>query len=87
MALNLPPATPQRPTPGAFVNTPAPNRPALFRAASTQQQLQPAAPVTTAPSLAPLERAARAINTALDKDASYRPLEETLGRKWERAHM
>jgi nuclear pore complex protein Nup155 len=33
------------------------------------------------PSLTPIERAARTVNTMLDKDASYRDLETYLGRK------
>lgn len=82
MAFNMAPATPQRPTPGAFINTPAPGRPGLFRSSSTQQQqLQPAAPTAVAPSLTPIERAARTVNTMLDKDAGYRDLETYLGRK------
>jgi nuclear pore complex protein Nup155 len=86
MALNMNPATPQRPTPGAFVNTPAPNRPGLFRNVSTQQQMAQqqtsVAPAAVVPSLTPIERAARTVNSMLDDDANYRDLETYLGREW-----
>ncbi|KAF2271472.1 non-repetitive nucleoporin-like protein [Westerdykella ornata] len=83
MASSAPPATPQRPTPGAFFNTPAPNRPALFRTSSTQQQLIPSgstAPAVTAPSLSPIDRASRTVSNMLDQDANYRDLETYLGQ-------
>lgn len=81
MSFGMPPATPQRPTPGAFVNTPAPARPGFFRTASSsaQQSVAPAAPSQPAPpELTPIERAARTVNTFLDKDASFRELETHL---------
>lgn len=73
MAFNMPPATPQRPTPGAFINTPA--RPGLHRSASAQQP--PPAPQDT-----PIQRAARTINGMLDKDNRYPSLEQYIGRKY-----
>jgi len=89
MAYNMPPATPQRPGPGAFINTPAPNRPNLQRQSSMsqsqsqppqqhqqQQQALPAPPVET-----PIERAARTINSMLDRDNRYPSLEGYIGRK------
>ncbi|KAF2264081.1 nucleoporin-domain-containing protein [Lojkania enalia] len=76
MAFQMPPATPQRPTPGAFINTPAPNRPGLFRSASSQQsQPQPAPLAAPAQPLAPIERAAKTINDMLAKDKRYPELE------------
>jgi nuclear pore complex protein Nup155 len=83
MSLAMAPATPQRSAPGTFPNTPAPGgRPGLFRAPSTQQQqLQRSAPVASAPSLTPIERAARTVNRMLDKDANFRDLETYLGRR------
>ncbi|KAJ4291851.1 hypothetical protein N0V90_009747 [Kalmusia sp. IMI 367209] len=67
MALNMPPATPQRPTPGAFINTPA--RPRPYSSAPLQQQQAPA-PVET-----PIQRAGRTINSMIDRDNAYRSLE------------
>ncbi|KAF2877656.1 Non-repetitive/WGA-negative nucleoporin C-terminal-domain-containing protein [Massariosphaeria phaeospora] len=78
MALNMPPQTPQRPTPGAFIKTPAPGRQGLFRPASTQQP-QPAQ-LQAPPSETPLERAAHTINGMLKKDASYPSLETYIGQ-------
>jgi len=72
MASNMPPATPQRPTPGAFINTPA--RPGLFQSASVQQQAS--APVDT-----PTQRAARTINGMLDRDNRFPALEQYIGRR------
>ncbi|KAF2684341.1 nucleoporin-domain-containing protein [Lentithecium fluviatile CBS 122367] len=71
MALSMPPATPQRPTPGAFINTPA--RPGLLRSASVQQQAP--APVDT-----PIQRAARTINAMLERDNRYPALEQYVGQ-------
>ncbi|KAH3995531.1 hypothetical protein HBI56_146280 [Parastagonospora nodorum] len=89
MAYNMPPATPQRPGPGAFINTPAPNRPNLQRQSSMsqsqsqppqqqqqqQQQALPAPPVES-----PIERAARTINIMLDRDNRYPSLEGYIGQ-------
>ncbi|KAF2743429.1 nucleoporin-domain-containing protein [Sporormia fimetaria CBS 119925] len=83
MALNMPPpATPQRPTPGAFVNTPAPNRPVFARSSSTQQQMVSQQPMAASSSstLTPVERGARTVNSMLERDASYRDLETHLGQ-------
>jgi nuclear pore complex protein Nup155 len=72
MSLSMPPATPQRPTPGAFINTPA--RPGMYRAASAVQQQAPASVDT------PTQRAARTINGMLDRDARYPALETYIGQ-------
>lgn len=72
MALNMPPATPQRPTPGAFINTPA--RPRSFAAAPLQQQQAPA------PVESPMQRAGRTINSMIDRDNAYRSLEAYMMR-------
>ncbi|ORX94648.1 Non-repetitive/WGA-negative nucleoporin C-terminal-domain-containing protein [Clohesyomyces aquaticus] len=80
-----PPATPVRPTPGAFINTPAPGRQGLFRSASVQQQhqaqqqtqaLQPA----QAPAPSQIERAARTIGDMLSRDARYPDVETYVGQ-------
>lgn len=80
MAYQMPPATPQRPGPGAFINTPAPNRAGLQRQPSQpqpQQQTQalPAPPVESA-----IERAARTVNSMLDRDSRYPSLEGYIGQ-------
>ncbi|CAI6337427.1 unnamed protein product [Periconia digitata] len=83
MAQNMP-ATPQRPTPGAFINTPA--RPGLFNVSTApqqpqQQQSQQAQPqVSAAPTETPVQRAARTINIMLDKDNRYPALENYIGQ-------
>ncbi|KAH8729029.1 Non-repetitive/WGA-negative nucleoporin C-terminal-domain-containing protein [Phaeosphaeriaceae sp. PMI808] len=81
MAYQMPPATPQRPGPGAFINTPAPHRPGLQRQSSISQpqpqqpQALPALPVES-----PIERAARTINGMLDRDSRYPALEAYIGQ-------
>ncbi|KAF1946917.1 nucleoporin-domain-containing protein [Clathrospora elynae] len=76
-----PPATPQRPTPGAYVNTPAPNRPGFARQGSMarpqpqQQQALPAPPVES-----PIDRASRTINSMLDRDNRFPALEAYIGQ-------
>jgi nuclear pore complex protein Nup155 len=96
------PTTPQRPTPGMFINTPAPNRGGMVRQPSFAQQRQPsfaqpqqqpqqppqqqqaqqAAQALPAPPVeSPIERAARTINSMLDRDNRYPPLEAYVGRK------
>lgn len=81
------PQTPQRPTPGAFIATPAPNRPPNFRTASSQQPLAPSQPAPApvlpapAPALTPIERASLAINDTLATEARYPELETYVGRK------
>ncbi|KAL5119140.1 hypothetical protein ACEQ8H_002847 [Pleosporales sp. CAS-2024a] len=88
MAYNMPPATPQRPAPGAFINTPAPNRPAFQRQSSVSQpQSQPPPPppsqqhaLPAPPPETPIERAARTINTMLDRDSRYPSLEGYIGQ-------
>jgi len=81
-------ATPQRPLPGGFVNTPAPPRPPVFRMSSNpnpalqrQTQVQPVQQsngmeVAPATQLTPVERAARAINHRLALETRYPPLED-----------
>jgi nuclear pore complex protein Nup155 len=82
MSYQMAPATPQRPGPGAFINTPAPNRPGLQRQSSMsqpqpqQQQALPAPPVES-----PIDRAARTINNMLDKDSRFPALEAYIGRE------
>jgi nuclear pore complex protein Nup155 len=85
MAYQMAPATPQRSGPGAFINTPAPNRPNFQRQSSMsqpqpqpqpQQQALPAPPVES-----PIERAARTINNMLDRDSRYPSLEGYIGRE------
>ncbi|KAF2188726.1 nucleoporin-domain-containing protein [Zopfia rhizophila CBS 207.26] len=80
MSFSIPPATPQRPTPGAFINTPATTRPGFFRAASTQQQPPPAPLPAQAPTLTPIERAARTINDTLGRESRYPDLETYVGQ-------
>ncbi|KAF2113440.1 Non-repetitive/WGA-negative nucleoporin C-terminal-domain-containing protein [Lophiotrema nucula] len=76
MSFAAPPATPQRQAPGSFINTPAPNRPGLFRTSSAQQPSQQPAPLPpAAPELTPIERAAKVIGGMLDKDKRYADLE------------
>jgi nuclear pore complex protein Nup155 len=85
MAYQMPPATPQRPGPGAFINTPAPNRPGMQRQTSmSQPQPQPQQPQQQQqlqPVESPIERAARTINNALDRDCRYPSLEGYIGRE------
>lgn len=94
------PTTPQRPTPGMFINTPAPNRGGLVRQPSMSQQRQPsfaqpqqqpqqqqpqpqqqAQALPAPPVESAIERAARTINSMLDRDNRYPPLEAYVGRK------
>ena len=98
MAFNI--QTPQRPLPGAFLQTPALNRnqqepisqPALFRQTSNPQpNVQTAvAPYNPkgavqkppfAPTLEPIERAARTINDTLIQETQYPELDSYVGRK------
>ncbi|KAF1960680.1 nucleoporin-domain-containing protein [Byssothecium circinans] len=72
----MPPATPQRPTPGAFINTPA--RPGMFRASSAAAQQPPG--FALAPADTPTQRAARTINQMLDRDNRYPSLETYIGQ-------
>ncbi|KAF9694173.1 hypothetical protein EKO04_007964 [Ascochyta lentis] len=86
------PSTPQRPTPGMFINTPAPNRGGLVRQPSMSQQRQPsiaqpqqqpqqqAQALPAPPAESAIERAARTINTMLDRDNRYPPLEAYVGQ-------
>ncbi|KXL44642.1 hypothetical protein M433DRAFT_155581 [Acidomyces richmondensis BFW] len=82
-------ATPQRPLPGGFVNTPAPvPAPTIFapQAASLRQHPQP--PVTdngsaqsgNAPGLSSIERAAKTINATLAAEARFPELESYIGQ-------
>lgn len=82
MAFQMTPATPQRPTPGAFINTPAPNRPGLARQASmSQPQQQPVQALPAPPAESPIDRASRTINSMLDRDNRYPALEAYIGRE------
>ncbi|KAJ4359109.1 hypothetical protein N0V95_002433 [Ascochyta clinopodiicola] len=86
------PTTPQRPTPGMFINTPAPNRGGLVRQPSMSQQRQPsiaqpqqqpqqqAQALPAPPVESAIERAARTINNMLDRDNRYPPLEAYVGQ-------
>lgn len=80
MALNMPPATPQRQGPGVFPQTPA--RPPAFSLSAVQQQQQPSAPVPSQ-----LQLAARAINRMLDNDKRYPPLQAYSKRRSRRAQQ
>lgn len=75
MAANMPPATPQRPGPGAYVNTPA--RPPQFQMPPQQPQ-QPIAPAAVPTQI---QRAADAINRMLQVDNRYPALEAYTKRK------
>ncbi|GAB7362931.1 hypothetical protein MBLNU230_g3230t1 [Neophaeotheca triangularis] len=86
MAAVAPPATPQRPLPGQFLNTPAPAQPSIFSQnaqAARQPYQQPqtqqngSAPQPQAPSMA--ERAARVINDTLSYEARSIELENYAG--------
>ncbi len=83
MAFQMPPATPQRPTPGAFINTPAPNRP--WSSHDRHRMAQPPHPAHThalpaPPAESSIDRAARTINSMLDRDSRYPALEAYIGR-------
>ncbi|KAH7382661.1 Non-repetitive/WGA-negative nucleoporin C-terminal-domain-containing protein [Phaeosphaeria sp. MPI-PUGE-AT-0046c] len=93
MAYQMAPATPQRPGPGAFINTPAPNRPNFQRQPSLsqpppqsqpqpqqQQQQQQQQALPAPPTESPIERAARTINNMLDRDCRYPSLEGYIGQ-------
>ncbi|KAF2805502.1 nucleoporin-domain-containing protein [Mytilinidion resinicola] len=85
------PATPQRPTPGSFINTPAAQRHPGFRATSanapqppqTQASAQSTVAATEQPpasTKSPLERARKAINETLIGEASYAELDAYVGQ-------
>lgn len=90
----FPPQTPQRPLPGAFFNTPAPNRMApqnpfhqnIFQPRSNTAAGPPAGqPVREAPApqiLQPIQRAARTINDVLLREASFPDLDSYVRRKY-----
>lgn len=102
MALAATQATPQRPLPGAFFNTPAPGRPGTATAAGSAPMAQPNfrpsssgnlgafRPGTVAPrdatvqkaqdSLAPIERASRTVNDALQSEGQYPALDNYIGQ-------
>ena len=86
MATAAGPATPQRPLPGGFVNTPAPAQPTIFaqHAATLRQNPQQANTTTVAANTAPaqntgelpsLQKAAQSINQALHDEAHFPDLE------------
>ncbi|KAF2763081.1 non-repetitive nucleoporin [Pseudovirgaria hyperparasitica] len=87
MAAVAPPATPQRPMPGNFAQTPAPSRPATQ---STRNQLisQPVSTtqisqqLTTSSNsqLTPIERASKTVNDYLDRDRRYPELERYIAQ-------
>ena len=82
MAFQMAPATPQRPTPGAFVNTPAPNRPGFTRTGSmSQPQPQQQQALPAPPAESPIDRASRTINSMLDRDNRFPALEAYIGRE------
>ena len=82
MALQMPPATPQRPGPGAFINTPAPTRPAFQRQPSSVAQAppQPQQALPVPPVESPVDRASRTINSMLDRDSRFPALEAYIGQ-------
>jgi nuclear pore complex protein Nup155 len=90
MAAVAGPQTPQRPLPGGFINTPAP-APSFFapQAASLRQNNPPPAPshnqnaadtTSTAPSISPVERAARTINDTLAHESRFPDLESVVSQ-------
>lgn len=82
MAYQMPPATPQRQGPGAFINTPGPNRPGLQRQSSmSQPPPQQTQALPAPPTESPIERAARTINSMLERDNRYPSLEAYIGRE------
>lgn len=81
MAYQMPPATPQRPGPGAFISTPAPNRPGLQRQSSMSQPPPHPQALPAPPAESPIERAARTINSMLERDNRYPSLEAYIGRE------
>ncbi|RMZ73349.1 non-repetitive nucleoporin [Pyrenophora seminiperda CCB06] len=80
MAFQMAPATPQRPTPGAFVNTPAPNRPGFARQGSMSQPQQQQQALPAPPAESPIDRASRTINSMLDRDNRFPALEAYIGQ-------
>ncbi|CAA9961837.1 hypothetical protein PTMSG1_05214 [Pyrenophora teres f. maculata] len=80
MAFQMAPATPQRPTPGAFVNTPAPNRPGFTRPGSMSQPQQQQQALPAPPAESPIDRASRTINSMLDRDNRFPALEAYIGQ-------
>lgn len=85
---NLPPATPQKPLPGTYFQTPAPV-PQTIQAKSPQTQtpqtpmpkLPPAASQTKNQTLSTEERGARTINNSLQSESRYPDLDSYLSRK------
>lgn len=85
---NIPPGTPQRPLPGAFLQTPAPSR--NIAPTSPQQQVPPQTPMprmapaiaqTSNQALSVEERGAHTINNTLAQEARYPDLDSYLSRK------
>jgi hypothetical protein len=82
MAFQMAPATPQRPTPGAFVNTPAPNRPGFARQGSmAQPQPQQQQTLPAPPAESPIDRASRTLNSMMEKDNRFPALESYVSRE------
>ncbi|CAG8075305.1 unnamed protein product [Penicillium olsonii] len=91
---NLPPATPQKPLPGAYFQTPAPTgpRPLPARSPLSSMQSQTQTPQTPMPKLPPAasktqnqtvsteERGARTINSALQSESNYPDLDSYLSQ-------
>ncbi|KAK5133824.1 hypothetical protein LTR08_007254 [Meristemomyces frigidus] len=84
MASAAAPATPQRPLPGGYVQTPAPQAPTIFAPQAATLRQHPQAPPASAPDAAhppatptvsPVQRAAATINHTLDAEARFPDLE------------
>ncbi|EMC93237.1 hypothetical protein BAUCODRAFT_233569 [Baudoinia panamericana UAMH 10762] len=83
MAAVAGPQTPQRPLPGDFINTPAPQAPTIFaqQAATLRQNPQPPATnngsisQSSIPQISPVQRGARTIDGMLAQEARFPELE------------
>ncbi|KAK5111503.1 hypothetical protein LTR85_011851 [Meristemomyces frigidus] len=83
MAAAAPPATPQRPLPGGYIQTPAPAAPTIFAPQAAMLRQNPQAPAQTdhnaaqptAQGMSPVERAARTINDTLSAEQRFPDLE------------
>lgn len=86
---NLPPATPQKPLPGAYFQTPAPatarplppNLPLQTQPQTPMPKLPPAASKTKNQTVSTEERGARTINSSLQSESRYPDLDSYLSRE------
>lgn len=83
MAAVAAPATPQRPLPGGYIQTPAPAAPSIFAQQAAQLRQNQQAPAqgnqnatqNTAQGMSPVERAARTVNDTLSAEQRFPDLE------------